>query len=122
MVGAPIQLALSYVIVISNMVLNWDKMDALVWVRTQLYAFTEHLSLCIFYLFYPFCVDIDECVTGRHNCSENANCTNTNGSFTCQCKEGYTGDGVECEGMIYTQMMVLSLYKNKYKQGMHVEN
>ena len=60
-----------------------------------------HLSLCIFDLFYSFCVDIDECVTGRHNCSENANCTNTNGSFTCQCKEGYTGDGVECEGMMY---------------------
>ena len=101
MVGAPIQLALSYVIVISNMVLNWDKMDALVWVRTQLYAFMAHLSLSIFDLFYSFGVDIDECVTGPHNCNENANCTNTNGSFTCQCKEGYTGDGVECEGMIY---------------------
>ena len=52
---------------------------------------------------YPSCADIDECVTGTHNCNERANCTNTNGSFTCQCKEGYTGDGIECEGMIYTQ-------------------
>ena len=100
MVGAPIQLALSYVIVISNMVLNWDKMDALVWVRTHSYELSQHI--CIFDLFYPFCVDIDECVTGPHNCNENANCTNTNGSFTCQCKEGYTGDGIECEGMICT--------------------
>ena len=79
--------------------------------NTQLYAFKAHLSLCIFNLFYSFCVDIDECVTGTHNCNESANCTNTNGGFTCQCKEGYTGDGVECEGMIYAQMVVLSLFQ-----------
>ena len=121
MVGAATQLALSYVIVISNMVLNWDKMDALVWVRTQLYAFTAHLSLCIFDLFYPFCVDIDECVTGTHNCNENANCTNTNGSFTCQCKEGYTGDGVECEGMIYTQIMVLSVLDKNHLRTLSLQ-
>ena len=102
MVGAATQLALSYVIVISNMVLNWDKMDALVWVRTQLYAFMAHLSPSIFDLLNSFGVDIDECATGTHNCNENANCTNTNGNFTCQCKGGYTGDGIECEGMIYT--------------------
>ena len=110
MVGAATQLALSYVIVISNMDMNWDKMDALVWVRTHSYMLLRHISrFVLFDLFYLFCVDIDECVTGTHNCNENANCTNTNGSFTCQCKEGYTGDGVECEGMIYTQIMVLSV-------------
>ena len=78
--------------------------------KNTVICFMAHLSLCIFNLFYPFCVDIDECVTSTHNCSESADCTNTNGSFTCQCKEGYTGDGIECGGMIYAQMMVLSLF------------
>lgn len=40
------------------------------------------------------CVDIDEC-TGSP-CSEHATCENTEGSFTCTCNEGFTGDGLEC--------------------------
>ena len=40
--------------------------------------------------------DINECDNDDDNCSENANCTNTEGSFTCSCNPGYTGDGVNC--------------------------
>ncbi|CAH3181300.1 unnamed protein product, partial [Porites lobata] len=36
----------------------------------------------------------DECTTGLHNCHNDAYCTNTKHSFTCTCKAGYTGDGV----------------------------
>ena len=43
------------------------------------------------------CTNIDECTTGKHNCDANADCTDTEGSFTCQCKAGYNGDGVTCE-------------------------
>ena len=32
------------------------------------------------------------------DCSENAICTNTPGSFSCMCDEGYDGDGVTCVG------------------------
>ncbi|CAH3023967.1 unnamed protein product [Porites evermanni] len=39
-----------------------------------------------------------ECKTGLHNCHDDAYCTNTKGSFTCTCKQGYSGDGVNCTG------------------------
>ena len=53
---------------------------------------------CIDTLTVSFCyhVDIDECETGTDNCHESAQCTNTEGSFTCSCNPGYTGDGTEC--------------------------
>ena len=33
---------------------------------------------------------------GENDCHENATCKNTNGSFTCECDPGYTGDGRLC--------------------------
>ena len=42
------------------------------------------------------CTDIDECSLGTDNCSENADCENFPGSFTCECHAGYEGDGVTC--------------------------
>ena len=44
--------------------------------------------------------DINECTSGQHNCDSNAVCKNTVGSFTCQCKTGYTGDGRSCSGKV----------------------
>jgi len=43
--------------------------------------------------------DVDECNTpGANNCSSIADCVNKPGSFECNCKSGYTGDGVNCSG------------------------
>jgi len=36
------------------------------------------------------CVDIDECALGH--CPENSDCTNSEGSYSCQCHEGMFGD------------------------------
>ena len=47
--------------------------------------------------------DIDECAAGTDGCDENANCTNTDGSYTCSCLSGYSGDGVTCVGKIATK-------------------
>ena len=40
---------------------------------------------------YTHCLlaDIDECVTGAHNCSSPARCVNEDGFFRCTCPEGY---------------------------------
>ena len=46
--------------------------------------------------------DINECVIDEDNCHGNASCTNTEGSFTCSCNPGYTGDGVNCTSKLLT--------------------
>ena len=70
--------------------------------------------------------DIDECSTKTHNCNLNANCTNTDGSFKCVCKEGYTGDGKSCSGKTHEfyrwnnwvkYITLLKQVKNSLKQG-----
>ncbi|XP_033095614.1 mucin-like protein [Anneissia japonica] len=43
------------------------------------------------------CIDVDECLpNNEHNCSNNAVCNNTIGSYNCMCKTGYEGDGITC--------------------------
>jgi hypothetical protein len=37
--------------------------------------------------------DINECATFTHDCARHAQCTDTEGSFTCACNQGHTGDG-----------------------------
>ena len=43
--------------------------------------------------------DFDECSeTEDIPCHSNANCSNTFGSFSCECLAGYSGDGMTCKG------------------------
>ncbi|XP_063299802.1 EGF-containing fibulin-like extracellular matrix protein 1 [Pelobates fuscus] len=42
------------------------------------------------------CQDIDECVTGTHNCRADQVCSNLRGSFTCLCPRGYQKRGEQC--------------------------
>ncbi len=42
--------------------------------------------------------DVDECSQDSPPCDVNANCTNIEASYICQCNEGYEGDGVNCTG------------------------
>ena len=45
-----------------------------------------------------FASDIDECSVDSSPCDENANCNNTDGSYSCTCTQGFTGDGATCNG------------------------
>ena len=51
-------------------------------------------------------IDADECTIGSHDCDMSANCTNTEGSFTCQCITGYYGDGYNCTSEFLSQIHV----------------
>ena len=53
----------------------------------------------------PIVLDIDECNT-THGCHSNATCSNIAGSYNCECKDGFTGDGFSCSGK---QMICCSL-------------
>ena len=49
-----------------------------------------------------FCAsDIDECMESNGTlCHDLALCVNTEGNYTCECLDGYLGDGVySCYGM-----------------------
>lgn len=44
------------------------------------------------------CVDLDECSDGTATCHRDADCTNEPGTFSCRCRSGFHGDGIEvCE-------------------------
>ena len=54
-----------------------------------------------------FALDVDECSDGSHNCNANAICTNSEGSFTCTCNSGYSGNGLNCEGKSRVRQFII---------------
>ena len=44
--------------------------------------------------------DIKNC-ENDDGCHDNATCSDDNGSYTCVCKNGFTGDGFNCTGEIF---------------------
>lgn len=76
----------------------------------------------------PAChTDLDECSNGTHQCSINAQCVNTPGSYRCACSEGFTGDGFTCSGEWQTRGVlpcvqrrapnVLSLFEENHEKN-----
>ena len=52
-------------------------------------------------------LDINECEANSNNCHSDAKCINNNGSFICQCKPGYDGDGVtKCQCKLYIYIYI----------------
>jgi len=65
-----------------------DKTEAVVWVAQLLIAVN----------LFPLLIDIDECTTNQHRCDQS--CSDTVGSYTCSCVNGFTldADGFTCNG------------------------
>src|SRR5699024_10989536 len=42
------------------------------------------------------CSEVDECQSDDNSCSINGQCTNSPGSYQCECDEGFEGDGFNC--------------------------
>ena len=62
----------------------------------MIYRLTPNIATIFISLGF-FLTDVNECA-GENVCDANAMCNNTDGSYTCQCVEGYSGNGTHCEG------------------------
>ena len=38
------------------------------------------------------CLDVNECITGGHDCHTYADCSNNDGSYNCTCLAGFEGE------------------------------
>lgn len=56
---------------------------------------------------------MNECEDGSHECSVNAYCNNTVGSYNCTCKEGFVGTGKVCSG-IYMHFIIYLVCKKEF--------
>ena len=68
-------------------------------------------------VFFPSRLDIDECSADTSPCDRNANCTNSNGSYSCTCKQGYAGDGITCTGLYLPKWEISIDSRNASCQG-----
>ena len=56
------------------------------------------LIVFVFWFLHKLNTDIDECSIDN-DCDVNADCTNNDGGYDCDCKDGYAGSGLICTGM-----------------------
>jgi len=65
--------------------------------------------------------DVDECATGSAGCDSDAECANTDGSFACECNDGFEDNGeggCAGEGWLFVAgVLSLETWKLAYVQG-----
>ena len=68
------------------------------YVTVEVHPYSAYLlkPVCKNKIFFSLLLDSNECTTNVHNCDPNALCNNTDGSYTCTCAPGYTGNGTAC--------------------------
>ena len=64
--------------------------------------------------------EIDECRDNVRRCDRNAQCINIDGSFSCMCNEGYTQDGVFCDGELKPLCFLMIPVTNLQLKHCHV--
>jgi len=45
-------------------------------------------------------VNVNECINALHDCDTNADCTDTDGHYKCDCLDGYIGNGFVCMNQV----------------------
>ena len=63
------------------------------WIERHIVSKTQNNIWLIY-----FSPDVDECSADFNPCDDNADCSNTEGSYSCGCKLGFSGDGRTCKG------------------------
>ena len=60
---------------------------------------------------------MNECLQETdNNCHADATCHNNEGSYTCECNSGFTGDGIECNGKSWIASKNYTILKMKNNQ------
>jgi len=68
--------------------------------HTIYYCILRAVMFCARCLTICASTDVNECATNNGGCSANAECTNTDGGFSCSCRPGYHGNGTICYGRL----------------------
>ena len=58
---------------------------------------------------------INECDLNTHNCNNNAKCFNANGLFVCNCSDGFSGNGIICEGIQTINFFWVRSHSKRYE-------
>ena len=74
------------------------------------------IFLLINIIAYFLTSDIDKCSDASINeCHSKAVCTNTQGSYTCECLNGFSGNGRDCEGEVNFYVAISRTISSKYR-------
>ena len=67
-------------------------------------------------MLYLLFTDINECTNSTNDCHRNSTCTNSIGSYSCECNQGFNGNGTICIGMKYLfELLYLTFSSNVSK-------
>lgn len=86
-----------------------------------------HQQCSICHMVFVCFTDDNECSLGTHNCSSEANCTDTVGGYSCSCQTGFYGNGFLCllgKGLtqVSTQQLALLWIQGSVYMDQHMRN
>ena len=86
-----------------HVILDSLEMDSTAQVCTYTYIVRYIFISIVWHTETVIVSDVDECSSTEPPCDTHATCTDTTGSYICECVEGFSGNGTICEGGINMQ-------------------